>query len=68
MIFELVTVKGVFAEVKKWKPIKEGKHLDSRERQKFTTWVKNDGQPSKEELDRCFESLAERIVVERFIG
>ena len=60
MVFEFVSVKAVFTEVKKCEPIKEEKHLESKERQKLTKWAYNDGQPFKEELDRCFESLAEK--------
>jgi hypothetical protein len=41
---------------------------ESEEKQKFTKWAKNDAQPFKEELDRCFKSLAQRIVVELFIS
>jgi hypothetical protein len=41
---------------------------ESKGKQKFTKWAKNDAQPFKEELDRCFKNLAERIVVELFIG
>jgi hypothetical protein len=40
---------------------------ESKEKQKLTNWAKNDGQLFKEELDRCFKDLAERIVVELFI-
>jgi hypothetical protein len=39
----------------------------SKEKHKFTKWAKNDGQLFKEELDRCFKSLGERIVAELFI-
>jgi hypothetical protein len=41
---------------------------ESKEKQKFTKWAKNDAQTFKEELDRCFKTLAERIVVELFIS
>jgi hypothetical protein len=41
---------------------------ESREKRKFTKWAKNGAQPFREELDRCFGSLAERIVSELFIN
>jgi hypothetical protein len=41
---------------------------ESEEKQKFTKWIKNNAQPFREELDRCFKSLAERIVTELFIS
>ncbi len=40
----------------------------SDEQRKFTKWAKNNGQPFREELDRCFGDLAERIVTELFIN
>lgn len=41
---------------------------ESKEKQKFTQWAKNDAQPFREEFDRCFESLGERIFAELFIS
>jgi hypothetical protein len=41
---------------------------ESREKRKFVKWAKNDAQPFREELDRCFGSLAERIVADLFIN
>jgi hypothetical protein len=41
---------------------------ESREKRKFTKWAKEGAQPFREELDRCFKNLAERIVVELFIS
>jgi hypothetical protein len=41
---------------------------ESREKRKFTKWAKDHAQPFREELDRCFGSLAERIVADLFIN
>jgi hypothetical protein len=41
---------------------------ESREKRKFTKWAKNGAQLFRDELDRCFGSLAERIVAELFIN
>jgi hypothetical protein len=37
-------------------------------KRKFTEWAKNNAQPFREELDRCFGGLAERILAELFIS
>ena len=41
---------------------------ESREKRKFIKWAKNGGQPFRDELDRCFGSLAERIVADLFVN
>jgi hypothetical protein len=40
----------------------------STEKRKFTEWAKNGAQPLREELDRCFGSLAEGIIADLFIN
>jgi hypothetical protein len=55
--------------------VKDGEVLSSRtffheseKKRKLTKWAKNGAQPFKEELDRCFKSLAETIVVELLVS